>query len=250
MIKYGVVGKDAFEQDLCHWSHIYISGRLHKPVAALNQNTEANTAQQHNLRSALMTALLMSPKASTLKDLFKRITSLSYLGDVRMGLAEDSKKVERIVAGSYDRFQELYLPLLQTPEMRDLGVMADAEGLQQDDSLDTKSQLMSKLPSVLLARTARKLGPLLPASEIAAAAAVLASASASVSAALPPLSNSTRLDIAAAAVGKSKYKKLIKSGLHAIVANSSRRQAVAGLLYAGPIRSLQYVGRKLAKAWR
>jgi hypothetical protein len=47
------------------------------------------------------------------KDLFKRITSLSYLGDVRMGLAEDSKKVERIVAGSYQHFQQLYMPLLQ-----------------------------------------------------------------------------------------------------------------------------------------
>jgi hypothetical protein len=30
-----------------------------------------------------------------------------------MGLAEDSKKVERIVAGSYEQFRELYLPRLQ-----------------------------------------------------------------------------------------------------------------------------------------
>jgi hypothetical protein len=30
-----------------------------------------------------------------------------------MGLAEDSRKVERIVAGSYDAFTQLYLPLLQ-----------------------------------------------------------------------------------------------------------------------------------------
>jgi hypothetical protein len=48
-----------------------------------------------------------------LQDLFKRITSLSYLGDVRMGLAEDSKKVERIVAGSYSHFRDTYLPILQ-----------------------------------------------------------------------------------------------------------------------------------------
>lgn len=47
------------------------------------------------------------------QDLFKRIASLSYLGDVRMGLAEDSRKVERIVAGSYTHFREAYLPLLQ-----------------------------------------------------------------------------------------------------------------------------------------
>jgi len=52
------------------------------------------------------------------QDLFKRITSLSYLGDVRMGLAEDSKKVERIVAGSYSHFKSLYLPLLKVGESR------------------------------------------------------------------------------------------------------------------------------------
>jgi hypothetical protein len=45
--------------------------------------------------------------------LFKRITSLSYLGDVRMGLAEDSRKVERIVTGSYSHFMDTYLPVLQ-----------------------------------------------------------------------------------------------------------------------------------------
>lgn len=48
-----------------------------------------------------------------LQGLFKRITSLSYLGDVRMGLAEDSRKVERIVTGSYAHFRDTYLPLLQ-----------------------------------------------------------------------------------------------------------------------------------------
>lgn len=57
-----------------------------------------------------------------LQDLFKRITSLSYLGDVRMGLAEDSKKVERIVAGSYSHFKDTYLPILQVqPESGALG---------------------------------------------------------------------------------------------------------------------------------
>jgi hypothetical protein len=35
-----------------------------------------------------------------------------------------------------------------------------------------------------------------------------------------------------------------------IAALLCRRQAVAGLLYAGPLKSLQYLGRKLAKAWK
>jgi len=47
------------------------------------------------------------------QDLFKRITALSYTGDVRMGLAEDNRKVERIVDGSYSQFVDLYGPQLQ-----------------------------------------------------------------------------------------------------------------------------------------
>lgn len=67
MIKYGVIGLQAFQQDLHHWSHLYVGGRMHKPVAALTAHTAAEAAQQHNLRAALTTALLLSPKDSTLK---------------------------------------------------------------------------------------------------------------------------------------------------------------------------------------
>lgn len=58
-------------------------------------------------------ALALPPLLNAPQDLFKRVTSLSYLGDVRMGLAEDSRKVERIVAGSGHHFDALYAPLLQ-----------------------------------------------------------------------------------------------------------------------------------------
>lgn len=61
--------------------------------------------------------------------MFRRITGLSYAGDVRMGLAEDSKKVERIVAGSYAQFRELYLPRLQVRERLEGGA-GDARRMQ------------------------------------------------------------------------------------------------------------------------
>ena len=41
------------------------------------------------------------------------IDGLSYLGDVRMGLAEDSKKVERIATSSSAGLQEAYRHLLE-----------------------------------------------------------------------------------------------------------------------------------------
>uniref|UniRef100_A0A383W2E8 Phosphatidate cytidylyltransferase, mitochondrial n=1 Tax=Tetradesmus obliquus TaxID=3088 RepID=A0A383W2E8_TETOB len=249
VVKYGVVSLAAFQQDLQHWSHLYVGGRLHKPVAALTQHDAAEAARRQNLRSALTASLLLLPQACSLKDLFRRLAALSYMGDVRMGLAEDSRKVERIVAGSYEGFSQLYLPLLQEPTFQQLGVAADAEGLQQQDSHDYMVQLFSQLPSVLLARVASKLGTAVNSAAAAAAAAVQARAAASVSAELPPLPDGVRRDIGAAALAAPRYQRLIKSGLHSIVANSSRRQAVAGVLYAGPFRSLRYLGRKLAKAW-
>jgi hypothetical protein len=62
MIKYGVVGLPTFLQDLHHWSHLYIGGRLHKPVAVLAAQQDSQAAAQHNLRSALATALLLLPQ--------------------------------------------------------------------------------------------------------------------------------------------------------------------------------------------
>ncbi|KAF6265196.1 mitochondrial translocator assembly and maintenance protein 41-like protein precursor [Scenedesmus sp. NREL 46B-D3] len=222
VIKYGVVGLPAFQQDLQHWSHLYVAGRMHKPVAALTQHAAAEAACQQNLRSALAASLLLLPKTSSFKELFCRLASLSYMGDVRMGLAEDSKKVERIVAGSYDGFKQLYLPLLQERLFQQLGVSADAEGLEQQDSLDHRVQLFSQLPSVLLARVGSKLGTAVNSTAAAAAAAVTAGAAASVSAELPALPDGVRRDIGAAALEVPGYQRLIKSALHAVVASSSR----------------------------
>lgn len=61
-MKYGVVGMPAFQQDLQHWSHLYVAGRLHKPVAVLATQPDAEAAYRNNLRAALSTALLLLPK--------------------------------------------------------------------------------------------------------------------------------------------------------------------------------------------
>lgn len=41
------------------------------------------------------------------------IVGLSYLGDVRMGIAEDSGKIDRIAAGSAEGLRDIYTPLLE-----------------------------------------------------------------------------------------------------------------------------------------
>lgn len=66
-------------------------------------------------KSSELAEMLLSCLLSNLdlQDLWQMIVGLSYLGDVRMGLAEDSKKVERIATSSSQGLQEAYRPLLE-----------------------------------------------------------------------------------------------------------------------------------------
>ena len=48
-----------------------------------------------------------------MQELLQAVVGLSYTGDVRMGFAEDSRKVERIVSGSYPGLCNLYIPRLK-----------------------------------------------------------------------------------------------------------------------------------------
>ena len=47
------------------------------------------------------------------QELLESICGLSYMGDIRMGLAEDRQKIRRIVQGSWDPLLQMYSPLLE-----------------------------------------------------------------------------------------------------------------------------------------
>src|SRR5688572_9877207 len=98
-MKYGVISTQRFEQDLLQWDSLYIAGRLHKPVLRLRTAT-ADASDRHceillhrNLLSALRTSLLLLPETFTEFELFSMISSLSYDGDIRMGVGENPMKV-------------------------------------------------------------------------------------------------------------------------------------------------------------
>lgn len=100
VIKYGVIDVDILEKDLTHWNSLYLSGRLHKPVNTFIASRTLMKYQERNLEAAFNAALLLTSKVFSVPELLKVICSLSYLGDIRLGFAEDSKKVERIVHGT------------------------------------------------------------------------------------------------------------------------------------------------------
>ena len=63
MIKYGVVDVHRMVDDLCSWRHLYIAGRMHKPVVTVKEDARVSEAQQGNVRSAAAAALLLLPQA-------------------------------------------------------------------------------------------------------------------------------------------------------------------------------------------
>ncbi|OAF71987.1 Mitochondrial translocator assembly and maintenance protein 41 [Intoshia linei] len=134
-IKYGVIDSNSFKDDLLLWKNMYISGRFHKPIEMLYSTPQIKNLDLHqfnvdkpvniqkcdlsfaihrNRFMALSTAILMLSieKENTFlfRNIFQRISNLSYGGDVRTYFAEDTKKVEKIINGSYSKFVDIYQP--------------------------------------------------------------------------------------------------------------------------------------------
>ncbi|KAJ6428547.1 hypothetical protein OIU84_023881 [Salix udensis] len=120
MLKYGVVRMHDLVQDVLHWERFYLSGRLQKPVHILVDNLDIGDVNSVNLRAAVSAALLLLPSKFTEEDLYSKICSLSYMGDLRMLFAEDKNKVKRIVEGQFGLFQSMYRPFLKEYEAKEL----------------------------------------------------------------------------------------------------------------------------------
>lgn len=108
--KYGVIGKQRFLQSLNgNWDSFFIQGRFQKPIYTIKSTDEIDKAIVANREYALLVALLTLDKPNpTIGDLYRKICSLSYMGDIRMLFAENPYKVNNIVQGSFAQFLELY----------------------------------------------------------------------------------------------------------------------------------------------
>ena len=149
-MKYGVVSVDDLLDDLRSWRHLYLAGRLHKPVRVLGagagagavagagagagavagagagtgagargppfaegaRRAEVLAAARENLRHALRAALMMLPARFSAEALYLTIAGLSYTGDWRMVFGENPHKVRNIVAAQLPHFHALYGPVL------------------------------------------------------------------------------------------------------------------------------------------
>lgn len=151
-IKYGVIRTQDLRDDLVHWSHLYIAGRLHKPVETLIEPKNADLKMDivQNRRSALRAALLMLPREFSYFELFHAIANISYHMDFRMILGEKKDKVKNIVEPQIDAFLKLYAPNLKEMsnfvQVPDLTAAIDKK-IKQDKSSSTTLKHLEALPT-------------------------------------------------------------------------------------------------------
>ena len=235
LVKYGVISVDRVVEDLTRWSSLYIAGRMQKPIRILQPSPDLTPHLAANLSSALTVACYLAPSSQQLQqpqpatdnrvqlsevELYTLLTSLSYMGDVRMGIAEDPMKIVRIVTGSYPHFQSLYSPHIARCEwLEDAG--SNSRGMRlwrvKDTAVDRR-RMVDALPSHLSDTLAASGG------------------------------SSGRLWWEGVGVAEQQAK--MRAGLASIVRRSSWQQSMKGVLTAGVRKGLWYSLRKVAKAWK
>lgn len=108
LFKYGLIETEDFINDLNTWDTFYVAGRFQKPMLEVKSNKELNEVILRNRVAAFLIACILSDEYTTYFDLFEKICNFSYMGDFRMGIAENPNKVKNIVNGSYDELYKIY----------------------------------------------------------------------------------------------------------------------------------------------
>uniref|UniRef100_A0A7N0UMG4 Phosphatidate cytidylyltransferase, mitochondrial n=3 Tax=Kalanchoe fedtschenkoi TaxID=63787 RepID=A0A7N0UMG4_KALFE len=230
LFKYGVVRMNDLVEDILQWKKFYLSGRLQKPVRVVVDNLDINNLNYVNLQAAVSAALLLLPAKFTEADLYAKICSLSYMGDVRMLFAEDRNKVKTIVTGQFDLFASMYKHTLEGYAAKDVlklsSLKRPSAPISQDCNLAATQTLVSSLPSRIKSEMGIKLGDnKLPIQ---------------IDQELQGILINSREDAT-----RSMMKVLRRT-----VMVSSARQAVSGLLSVGGVNAARYLSSKMRKAWK
>lgn len=220
-IKYGVISTKNLIDDLIHWKTMYISGRLHKPVKVLKQNSDSRleAALLSNLKSAINCAFLMLPESFNEEELYLAITRLSYAGDFRMTVGEDRSKVENIVKPNVEHFRRLYARLLhENPHV----VFKQTQGkLELDKSMESQFLQLMSLPRTLQQQVTLLVDP--------------------------PGRNRDVEEVLLQVAQNPDCGSLVLQGIVQIVKSSSLSQSIKGIATAGLLKSIKYSATKLGK---
>lgn len=142
MFKFGVKEINDFVEELQTWSTFFMAGRFQKPVLPIKTTDELDYVINKDREAAFLIATLFCDEITTRKEILMKLCSLSYVGTLRMQIAENPRKVENIVNGNYRDLVRVYR------KYRDYIYIAE------DDSvlIDRQKQLshINSLPKFLL----------------------------------------------------------------------------------------------------
>ena len=117
VFKYGVIQSNNLSADLTEWKNLYAAGRLQKPLLILiesektQKNNFINRTMSLKLASLINNINCQSPSNQEWASILKSIVELSYNGDVRMFIAENPLKIQKILESQFDSLLEIYKPL-------------------------------------------------------------------------------------------------------------------------------------------
>ncbi|KAK7319229.1 hypothetical protein RJT34_03947 [Clitoria ternatea] len=230
LFKYGVVRMHDLLQDVQYWEKFYLCGRLQKPVHIVVDNLDVKNINSFNLRAAVSAALLLLPSQFTEEDLYAKVCSLSYMGDVRMLFAEDKNKVKKIVAGQFDLFHSMYKPFLEEYEAKKLlrlsSTANDQIHVSQDCDLSVACSIVSALPPSIRSQMSLKQGEKTKFSETG------------------KVIHDTKIN------SREEAANCLHRILRRRVMVSSARQAISGFLAVGGVHATRYLAKKVTKAWK
>lgn len=141
-VKYGVVSMSRLIQDLSLWDSFYLAGRLQKPVKIIKNHDVIKYWNQLNLKSAATLAKHLLQKENNKFnefEFYKKITGLSYLGDIRYTVGgENPNKVNNIINQNFHNFQLYYKPIY------DDVILNDKEYLPPGYSIENSLKILER----------------------------------------------------------------------------------------------------------
>eukprot|EP00026_Physarum_polycephalum_P011137 Phypoly_transcript_11337.p1 GENE.Phypoly_transcript_11337~~Phypoly_transcript_11337.p1 ORF type:complete len:332 (+),score=42.29 Phypoly_transcript_11337:107-1102(+) len=226
-IKYGVISHDLLKRDLLNWDTFYVSGRMQKPVLTLQDDSEISESNKMNLKNALFASLLLLPETFDEILLYEKIASLSYIGDVRMKLAENPRKVQNMVSQNMNLFRNLYDSTIKDSLfVFDAVPSPSASGapvvFKQKKEPEIRLQLLRHIPTKVQDIFTQKMG----------------------------YSNQSREQVLVDIIEKNKEDQALTIGISTLVQTYSRQQTLKGLFTAGLFKSIVYASQKLKSSKR
>lgn len=221
LMKYGVISTKHLLRDLMSWNSLYAAGRLHKPVHIIKHNPAIEAALAQNRQQAIGVSLLLLPERFSEVELFMTVASLSYVGDPRMLVGENPKKVENLVTPIVDHYQHLYDVNLEQRMASQQLQRFEANGrcYWQDKSRHARWMECLQLPSTLRALLGLRSRQIF----------------------------SQRSIKSRSMVPRPPHAVSIRTALAAIVASAATMQTMKGLFTAGLFKSTDYAWAKVKK---